>query len=365
MRPTTAPLVLAIAALLPACLDNEEEITVHADGSLTIRVAAQGDPGDFASGAPLPAEGPWVAVDGASRRWLPVLADPARRGELDAVVVPEGEEFRLAVEATFTSAADVPTSFALAADPYAHTLPTRTASLAVREVAGKTVYVFERTYVGRPLFFGVEIDRVQGLVESLPDELIERAGDGEPLTRAEWERLLGVLDAMTAAGGEALVRESLRKIYEEGDASLALDARDRVVARVVDAMRALIDVDQALAWQARAQAGELADGEVSPLEDFDTRARSAARQALGLALDAEGVAWEVRNAVLFELESLIAGWDHSDDLRDESFRVAVTMPGTIVGGNFASREGARASWSFDGDALLGGSRTLRVVSVVE
>jgi hypothetical protein len=43
----------------------------------------------------------------------------------------------------------------------------------------------------------------------------------------------------------------------------------------------------------------------------------------------------------------------------------VTLPGTLVGGNFESADGPTARWEFEGQELQGGDRVLRAIAVLD
>ena len=57
------PLLCTAALALGGCLENKEQITIAEDGSVQIRVSAEGDRTDLADGSPNPQFGPWQAVD--------------------------------------------------------------------------------------------------------------------------------------------------------------------------------------------------------------------------------------------------------------------------------------------------------------
>ena len=73
----------------------------------------------------------------------------------------------------------------------------------------------------------------------------------------------------------------------------------------------------------------------------------------------------MRNAVRERLEWNFSSHDQASDLSDEHFVVRVTMPGDVVGGNYAELEGRTAIWRFEGKALFGRAEHLEVISVVE
>jgi hypothetical protein len=114
------------------------------------------------------------------------------------------------------------------------------------------------------------------------------------------------------------------------------------------------------------QAGlEGGDGDEDDLfARLEQEGQAAMRASFTAGLVRGGVPERARNAALFALEWMLTSVDHSGDLRDEKFTVRVTLPGTVVGGNYDELEGNRATWQFEGRDLFGRDRVLRVVSVV-
>ena len=262
----------------------------------------------------------------------------------------------------FDSAAELPRTFAPASDPYGGTHLERSADLKVESKGGRTVYTFERVYHRRdPLFRFIETEMEELFNEGIPESIRKRLVDEPSLSAEDWELVGTVFREGWRFAGEVFAREALTALYSEGDASLSLEGRRRIVGRTADATAAVVKTEVFTEFM-RAEGRE---DRPSPFDTIEERGLEAMRQAFTAGLDAEGVAWGVRNAVLERLERLIAGSYHSSDLRDESFAVKVRMPGVIIGGNFHEASAQVASWEFEGEGLLDGSAILRVVSVVE
>ena len=214
---------LALPLLCAACLENEEEVTVQRDGSLHVVVRAKGDAPDLAGGYAVPCGWPWAAADADTRLWLAEIGpdtggaqartsvEQRRAGELWK------DEVTLTAEATFRDAADWPERSAPADAPYADAYSRRSARLEVRHIGARTVYAFTRTYHAPA--HGVA-DPSHGLVERLPEDVVQKLEDEEPLSPAEWEALADAVRDAYAEGARAFARGAALPIYTAGDASL-------------------------------------------------------------------------------------------------------------------------------------------------
>ena len=93
--------------------------------------------------------------------------------------------------------------------------------------------------------------------------------------------------------------------------------------------------------------------------------RDAIRSAIGRAGEDQKLREDMRNGILHRLEWLFAHHDHTSDLGDESFDVEITLPGTIVSGNFDRLEGSTAHWRFPAERLAGTDFVMTATSVQE
>jgi hypothetical protein len=159
-------------------------------------------------------------------------------------------------------------------------------------------------------------------------------------------------------------------LYTEGDASLPVDAGAAAVERARAAAQAVATPERLAALVAAgiesergtAPSAEKAAGLFLAL-DRDTRA--AIRAALAAAAEAQRVSEPMRNGILHRLEWLFAHYDHTSDLGDESFVVEVTLPGTIVSGNFDRLEGSTAIWRFGAARLADADFVMTATAVRE
>ncbi len=378
-------LSLPLLLLLTGCLENEEKITVHPDGSLTVRVAAEGDASDFTQGFPLPTGPGFAPIGDLTANWLanvgPLSGGSAARERLDAGAWVDAsgapiEKGRLAVEGRFASAAELPTTFAPESEPYATAFLERSTSLDVQTKSGRRVYVFERVYARRPEL-GTFLEGFDELEEQVPEAVMERIEDemeGVPslpsMTDEDWDVVTRQIQVLFRESCKRILDETILGLYTLGDASLSVQATRRVREAVVESTVGFVTSDYLREVAERAREWKDADGRGEPvgphpIEDIETDLRESLRDGLRAALDAESLDPSVRNAVLRTLEWHFASLDQTSDLDDEKFRLEVNMPGTIVGGNYATCTAGRAHFEFEGKVLREREVRLRVVSVLE
>jgi len=376
IRAALRPWALASTVILAAaaCVENEEVIEVRADGSVVVTVRAESDrPEDFTDGYSIPLHEPFIPVGTTTEAWIatvgPDTGSAALRSRGDAATdrLPGGDrDLELSSRAVFESVEDWPEFYAPPGEPYRTAYLRRSADLTIEKRGGKTVYVFERTFHRRAQARPVWID----IAERIPEEIGERIEDGAE-TPLDMAKLTRIVREAHGALTRSLVRDALEGIYTRGDASLPLAAHSRIVTSVGDAMSRYFDgvsLDELLAATRRYDELEKtgAAPEEHPLTTFETEFRDRVRSAFTLALEAEkAIVPRIRNAVLERLEWSFTSMDATSDLGDESFQVAVAMPGTIVAGNYDGIDGrGRTLWRFGNDFVDTDVR-MRVVSVLE
>jgi hypothetical protein len=370
-HPMKTLLLVPLALLAAACLENEEELEVHADGSVDARLRAKGGLEDLTDGYPLPLGPPWRALGADTQRWIARVgaatggAGIRERARAAGWPVQEGEEGKepeveLAVAAHFDSVAELPSTYAVEDEPYRAAHLARTNSLAIEVRGHARVYVFERVYRG---FQRARFDPFGN--GELPEQLRRKLEAGEALTAADETALVDWLRAGLASAGEAFLRASLEGLFtarELPGERLAAAELDALLSEVRAEMDRVLDADLVLrllaAVRAKADGGEA-------FAELDREWRAALRAGLGGALASRGVAEPARNAALYALEWQLTAFDAAGDLGDESFALELRLPGTIVGGNFTRLEDGAARFEFDGRALQEGDLTLRAVSVLE
>lgn len=364
MKPLHTLLLLPALALC-ACIENEEEITIRSDGSLSVRVAAHGDASDFTHGYPVPLHAPWRAGGDHLRRWTAEVGTDTGSTQVRARFQPgdwkrEGkdedqEDVRLEARADFASIDDWPSGFAPSHEPYGTAYLQRSAELEIEERGGRRIYSFVRTFHSKNASNWSGHMRVE---QEIPEEIGQKIQDDVELTRAEWEVIARVMGDTIKQGGAAIARDALVGVYTRGDASLPTEAHERILASLVRTIESRVGVE---VWKRLIQDSKERESG-NPLDDFEEELRAAGRASLQEALELELLAPQTRNAIMEQFEWHLTAYDHLGDLRDEKFKVVVNMPGRIVSGNFQSVEGSRAEWHFKGEQL---SRDveLRVISV--
>ena len=350
----------ALVLCLPACLEIEEEVDVAADGSVEVLVRASGDGPDLLAGHPLPTSAAWRGVDAASAAWL--AGGPAPRRSQD----PEGDDVEVAVRASFASVAELPTLFAPEDDPYRTARLERRTTLAIERKGARTVYVFERRLLNKAQ---VEWDANQRIMEELPEDLRQALDDGRSLAPHEWRQVVRTVQTAYADAFDAPIEPALLAIYLEGGAELSVAGLERVRQSLRAAVLARLDEGRLErlfeAWRA-AEASESDQTELPLDVDLEKQARAAVRAALPAALESEGLAPGLVNAVLERVEWAFTAVDDANDRADETLRLKLRLPGRLVGGNYGQVDAAgRAVWEIKDEAWRSGELVLRAVSVLE
>lgn len=357
---TFLPVLLACS--LAACVENEEELTIRPDGSVSVRMSAKSkQETDLADGFPLPFDAAWSPANAATREWI-----ASARSHTPSPTDRE-EALELAVDASFASVRDLPRFTAPESEPYRGAYLERTSDLRVETRGGKRVYTFERVYHGRDF---ARFDVWTNVERDLPKDLYERLDGDGPLSAAERDQIVVATSARMVHGAMAFADDALLSLYTQGDASLsaASNARVHVAVERAVASTATEPRVRALLDALRPVDGADEDDEkgAAELTALERDVRATLRDALARALTAEGVSVAARNGVRGELEARLTAYDHTVDLSDEGFKLVVHMPGTIVGGNFDERASDdTATFELDGEDLRDRDRVLRVVSVVE
>lgn len=367
------PILAALACfLLPACLENEEDLTIRPDGSCSVRVRAKGQSQDFAEGYPIPSGEEWKVVHADLPDYLVDLRTQMSSDDLRVWLPKEKDkelEFELAAE--FASVAALPRTNAPLTDSYSTAYLARTSELRIERRGTRKLYTFERRYGAREY---ARFDAWSRMKRELPDEIvrkIERADEhGLELGTAEFESVLAAGVTALHAATLAHLDDALLAEYAFGRAQLAPSAAadirahaERVLAGVADSFRlrevlALLCTPPKERQWARANAEEEAGAKLAAIE-------GELRAALRRAVSETTTFLDDRYAIQAQLEWSFTAFDQTNDLADETFTLRVHLPGTIVGGNYDKREDGAAVWEFKGEALQDREIVLRAVSIAE
>ena len=222
-------------ALLSSCLEQEEEIVVHPDGSVTLTVSARGHDHDLTEGYAVPLHGPFVPQNDETRRWMRTVGEDTgslatrERFETHGWAATDPDRTTIVSRADFASVDELPAGYAPRDEPYASAYLQRDARLSIEEKGGKRVYTFERTFVGRT-HAGWQLWDAE--IEQIGQESLDDFANWD---HAEFTRVSKIMTAGLLRHGEALVRSSLLSIYTEGEATLDTSGFERVVAETTAA----------------------------------------------------------------------------------------------------------------------------------
>lgn len=306
---------IALLILLTGCLDRDEEITVHADGSADVTITYKGDPRDFDTTLFFP---DWNVTKGKDG---------------DAVVWKAAKKFR--------DLNDYPASFAPADLPNRDRYFRYETKMRTKKVDGGTIYEFERTY---PKMDAGEYQAIDDAVYKAPetDALLKKLHDGgmKNLTDGEQTRLYEIV-----AGAE---REKRMTLAVRALGGISWDRRPALIQKIHDVYRDTLSTAEVRRMFERLFALPKSEQDRFA-EDFYRDLRRKTLAAVGdktyeSAYDAEEATYR-------------AGTSLSDD----RIKLSLRLPGEIVGGN-AKVENGVAKWDIDAKDLYQGPVTLRAVS---
>ena len=191
--------------------------------------------------------------------------------------------------------------------------------------------------------------------------------DRTKISPAEWELTAGAVRDAYRESAQIFARDALLGVYTRGDAALDPRAVEGIVASAADTAADVISVPRLVRlYDATKDSAEKTESEgATPFESLENEVRAVLRATLARSLASAKVAEPTQNAILFALEWGFTSYDHTVDLADEDFAVAVTLPGTLVGGNFESSDGPTARWEFEGSELDDRDVVLRAISVLD
>lgn len=371
--------LLALAAsacvALAGCLEHKERIVVAEDGSVQLTVLAKGSARDLADGAMVPLGVGWTRQGKDTAAWSELFGTSGRKAVLDESLWKDEyglsrTDVEIGGSAAFSSVSGLPRTYASITEPYHEAEPHFSTKLEVRHEIGRRVYVFERTYRGLPgSIYRIWKQFVRPDADT-PEDFVDRIWGGRPFSQEEKESVARRVSDALIGIADTLAREAVAAHYLEGSGVLPMASRTKVlsdahaaaarfatVARIV----AVLDAERASVGSP-GHAGPLTS---SPLVAMDQAFREVLRTVLRVSLEKAGIEADEVNGVLGALELELAGADRAQDLSDDSFKVELTLPGTIVGGNFDEVDGGTARFKFSGSELAGRDVVLRATSVLE
>ncbi len=336
MKPTRTLCLALACALLSGCLEREEQITVDADGGVTIVATWRtGDRGDLVKGDPVPTvAGGWLVEESV---------DTNEDGE---------QTHRLRAEAAFPLGHALPASFATPGDVNADVALEFPTTLSVDARRDGTYYDFRRVYTPR------EWAPLGRLKKQMVDDRLEKLEGRDPATLTHEERKM-VLNAFVDFEIAKLVifaRRAWLDVVPDAPQECwlaVLDSLERVRDELdFDHVARLLGADEEVrdeALSAEAQRWE---------EAIRQRMDTSVHAACGLG---GGQVQSVRR----RYDEYRRAFDVTEDLGDDKFTVTVEMPGVIIGSNADEVNGTRATWTFDGNRLRDADLELLVSSRVD
>lgn len=310
---TCLSLLLAVG-----CLERTETLVIQEDGGARLTTVVRGDPADVTGGEALPKQETGWQVE--------------EKTETDA----EGRQtLTRTASRVVAPGSPIPTSYA-AAGSRSELLGLRFPTAVTTEVTDKgTYYHFRRAYARRT-WWAVEYLRQK----AFETDEIKRLGAMDPKTLTEAERAL-LVDTFAA-----FAAEEMGTFLDLAAAEVPLDQR-----AFLDARRSGIAVyrDKQLAAQVVALFTQDAPVDIGPLEK-EVRAR--AKDAIVVSLNDAGISKETTAALLEAFERARETYELTKDMSDESWKVIVTLPGTIVAHNGSDAPDGAVEWRFDGKAFF-------------
>jgi hypothetical protein len=333
IRALAAASVLALT--LAGCVEREEEIKVHEDGSMDQSVSFTADSEEelYAGRVPSEADG-WRIFKSIS-----TLEDGKIKHLWEA-------------NKSFPMDASLPGTYASLKAPDENLYLTFPTTLKRERRKGDTSYHFRRVYQGRPWAYldsleaKVSGDRIEKLREKGPENLNHQE-------RMEFVRLMARVETLKML---AFARTAFLEVTPQG----AQDGWLKVYGNTFPCLDGL-DYNRIATLMAQKNQGA-EDTLVSEAENFESsiknRILSGLHSFCGYTKD-QVKRFEKRYARHERFFRV------TDDLGCESFRITVYMPGEILGTNADEVEGNRATWSFNGKLLYDCDLELLVSSRVK
>ncbi len=320
--------------LTVGCIERTETIVIQEDGGARLVTVVRGDPGDVQGGDVLPSkETGWKVED---------------RTETD----DEGRQTLIRTASReLATGAPLPASYAPEGSRSAQIGLTFPTTVQVEHTDLGTYYPFRRHYPRRA-WWALEYLKQK----AFETDEVKKLAQIDPKTLTEAERAFLVDTFANYAADEMGTFLDLAAV----DLSPPLDQR-----AFLDARRSARPIyhDRQLAARVVDLLTQDAPVDLAPLEQ-EVRAR--AKDAIAVSLADDGVPKEPIAAFLEAYERVRETYELTKDLSDESWKVAVTLPGTIVAHNAGEADGARNSveWKFDGKAFFDRDLVLMATSFV-
>jgi hypothetical protein len=325
--------VLAAALIQSGCLERKESIVVDASGGVSMKSTFQANSlNELREGDAAPSfEGGWWVQERQEQRAQP--ANPGGMAQAPQTV------YILEAELKLPPGADLPANFAAIGEADADVYLQFPTTLAIERRGDGTYYHFHRFYPRR------EWAQFEATRKPIQDQLAS-LGQKKPeeMTEADFAAMAQTLAEL----------EVVKHLYWARAAFL--DATPNAPQDIWLAMRgALSTVASELDYQPLLRL--LGTPEQNERNEEAIQRELRALQD-GISQRMEAKLKSVPNYSGRRLASFMQAYDWhrrffdvTEDLGDDSFEIAVTMPGEIIGSNAAATNGATATWKFNGDAI--------------
>lgn len=325
--------VLAETLLLSGCVERKESIVIDASGSVSMKSTFQANSlNELREGDAAPSfEGGWWVQERQEQRVQPINPG-AKPDEPQTVYIIEAE-------IKLPPGADLPANFAAIGEADAEVYLQFPTTLTIERRGDGRYYHFHRFYPRREWaqFEAARKpiqDQLAALGQKKPEEMTETDYAAMARTLAELEVVKHLYWARAAFLDAT--PDAAQDIW------LAMQAALSTVASELDyqpLLRLLGTPEQ------NERNEEAIQRELHALQDTISQRMEAKLKSVPsysgrrLASFLQAYDWQRR---FFEV---------TEDLGDDSFEIAVTMPGEIIGSNAAATNGATATWKFNGDAI--------------
>lgn len=334
---TLKPLSIIIMALFLACgcVEREEKIRIHEDGSANVSILFKADGWDELYPGRVPA---------SSEGW--------RLTKTTATLADGKVKYNLSADKEFGPGVALPNTYAHDGLDDAHLHLVFETSLVTEKRDDGTYYHFQRVYKKRDwahvalLKEIVPDNRMRNLMKKDPKELplFEREALLRGMTEVElYKKLAFARGAFLQVTPGLPGQDGWLKLFNE-----VLDLRASLDYRK---LAQLLGREDATSDEALAEAAD--------------RFEQSILQNLQAGLRMHCGYDETQEQSFFKrYHELEKGYRISEDIEGESFNIAIEMPGEIIGCNVKHVDGAKAVWEFTGKALKDRDHELLISSRV-
>lgn len=328
-RLKTIASIFICTLILSACLDREETITVNRDGSVKIKVYAEGDLGDLQTGFAVPSSPGWD-----------VKKLPSYRKE-DRTI------HRLQAERLFALQEPLPNTYAPEGN---HGFLEHCTTVKIFLRQSHKIYSFRRVYPPRS-WRRYEIIKSQYVSE----ELLKRNSENgfESLSSEEQTKLLTGIISFVRAQRLRRAEDALGVLIVNG--LLSLNQRELAMDVIQNALTSILKIeDFKRIFLAK-----------NGIFKSTVKQMTTSIDEIPIRVVSEVLAGDTSEIAETALRREVDEFRNTEDLKDENFTIRVFLPGEIVDTNADFVSGGCAIWRFKGEKLFDCEKRLFATSVNE